>query len=137
MRNIASAALICGVILLSGCAGPSPEPTRSATPTPSATPLTEPEAIAKQTKTVVNLYSKLVCTNLAEHPDTDLNEAVDKVLATYATAGLSEEARVQVAHNVLEQSAAKDCPEQSERITEGLKDAPDEDFENDGGDIKG
>jgi hypothetical protein len=125
MRNIASAALICGVILLSGCAGPSPEPTpvatRSATPTPSATPLSEPEAIAKQTTTVVNLYSKMVCTNLADHPDVDLNTAVDKVLATYATEGLSEEARIQVAHNVLEQSAAKDCPEQSERILEGLQ----------------
>jgi hypothetical protein len=127
MRNIAPAALICGVILLSGCAGPSPEPvasaTRSATPTstPSATPLTEPEAVAKETTTVVNLYSKLVCTNLAENPDADLNAAVDKVLATYATEGLSEEARIQVAHNVLEQSAAKDCPDQTDRILDGLQ----------------
>jgi hypothetical protein len=125
MRNKASAALLCGVILLSGCSAASPEPTpvatRSATPTPSATPLSEPEAIAKQTTTVVNLYSKMVCTNLADHPDVDLNTAVDKVLATYATDGLSEDARIQVAHNVLEQSAAKDCPEQTERITEGLQ----------------
>jgi hypothetical protein len=122
MRTLASAALLCGVILLSGCAGPAPEPvasaTRSATPTPSATPLTEPEAVAKQTTTLVNLYSKLVCTNLAEHPDIDLNAAVDKVLATYATEGLSEEGRVQLAHNVLEQSAAKDCPEQTDRLEE-------------------
>ncbi|MBX0299892.1 hypothetical protein K2F54_07865 [Cryobacterium sp. 1639] len=120
MRTLASATVLLGVILLSGCTGPEPEPTRSATPTPSATPLTESQQITKQTRTVVNLYSKLVCTNLAEHPDTDLNVAVDKVLATYATEGLSEDARVQVAHNVLEQSAAKDCPDQTERILEGL-----------------
>jgi hypothetical protein len=125
MRNIASAALLCGVILLSGCsaadsttAAPTVTPTATATPTP--TPLTEPEEVAKQTTTAVNLYSKMVCTNLQERPDVDLNAAVDKVLATYATENLSEEARVELAHNVLEQSAAKDCPDQTERITEGL-----------------
>jgi hypothetical protein len=124
MRTFASATVLLGVILLSGCSAastPTAAPTtRTATPTPSATPLTEPEEVAKQTTTAVNLYSQMVCTNLEERPDVDLNAAVDKVLATYATENLSEEARVQLAHNVLEQSAAKDCPEQSERIAAQL-----------------
>jgi hypothetical protein len=121
-RSLASAALLCGVILLSGCTAgtPTAAPTRTATPTPTPTALTEPEEVAKQTTTAVNLYSKMVCTNLEERPDVDLNAAVDKVLATYATENLSEEGRVQLAHNVLEQSAAKDCPDQTERITEAL-----------------
>ncbi|MCU1447406.1 hypothetical protein [Cryobacterium sp.] len=127
MRKIAPAALLCGVILLSGCsaassptAAPSATATATATPTPSATPLTEPEEVTKQTTTAVNLYSQLVCTNLAENPDVDLNAAVDQLLATYATENLSEEARLQLAHNVLEQSAAKDCPDQTERIAAEL-----------------
>ncbi|MGY4859460.1 hypothetical protein [Cryobacterium sp. AP23] len=124
MRTIASATVLLGLILLSGCSAastPTAAPTtRTATPTPSATPLTEPEEVVKQTTTAVNLYSQMVCTNLEERPDVDLNAAVDKVLATYATENLSEEARVQLAHNVLEQSAAKDCPEQSERIAAQL-----------------
>jgi hypothetical protein len=121
MRTLASAALLCGVILLSGCtAASTAAPARTATPTPTATPLTEAEEVAKQTTTAVNLYSQLVCTNLAERPDVDLNAAVDKVLATYATENLSEDARVQLAHNVLEQSAAKDCPDQTERIASAL-----------------
>ena len=125
MRTLASAAILCGVILLSGCSNAgsttaAPTATHTATATPTPTPLTEPEEIAKQTTTAVNLYSKLVCSNLAERPDVDLNAAVDKVLATYATENLSEEGRVQLAHNVLEQSAAKDCPEQSERIAASL-----------------
>jgi hypothetical protein len=124
MRTFASATVLLGVILLSGCSAastPTAAPTtRTATPTPSATPLTEPEEVVKQTTTAVNLYSQMVCTNLEERPDVDLNAAVDKVLATYATENLSEEARVQLAHNVLEQSAAKDCPEQSERIAAQL-----------------
>ena len=69
---------------------------------------------------MVNLYSQVVCTNLTDHPDIDLNEAVDKVLATYATQGLSEESRVELAHRVLEQSAAKSCPDQSARVTADL-----------------
>jgi hypothetical protein len=125
MRTIASAALLCGVILLSGCTAAgsttaAPTPTRTATATPTPTPLTEPEEVEKQATTAVNLYSQLVCTNLEERPDVDLNAAVDKVLATYATENLSEEARVQLAHKVLEDSAAKDCPDQSERIAAGL-----------------
>ena len=127
MRTLASTAFLCGVILLSGCsaagsptAAPTATRTPTVTPTPSATPLTEPEEVAKQTTTAVSLYSQLVCTNLAERPDVDLNAAVDKVLATYGTENLSEEARVQLAHNVLEQSAAKDCPDQSARIAEAL-----------------
>ena len=125
MRTLASAALLCGVILLSGCtaadsATAAPTPTRTATATPTPTPLTEPEEVAKQTTTAVNLYSQLVCTNLAERPDVDLNAAVDQLLATYGTENLSEAARLQLAHNVLEQSAAKDCPDQSERIAAGL-----------------
>jgi hypothetical protein len=128
MRTLASAALLCGVILLSGCtAAGSPTagaPTESATPTatatPTPTPLTEPEEVEKQATTAVNLYSQMVCSNLEERPDVDLNAAIDKVLATYATENLSEEARVQLAHKVLEDSAAKDCPEQTQRIAEGL-----------------
>ena len=123
MRTLASATVLLGVILLSGCttaSTPSAAPTPSATATPTPTPLTEPEEVAKQTTTAVTLYSQMVCTNLEERPDVDLNAAVDKVLATYATENLSEEARVQLAHNVLEQSAAKDCPEQTERISEAL-----------------
>ncbi|TFD83895.1 hypothetical protein E3T61_20300 [Cryobacterium lactosi] len=69
---------------------------------------------------MVNLYSQVVCTNLADHPDLDLNYAVDKVLATYATEGLSEESRVELAHRVLEQSAAKSCPDQSGRVAADL-----------------
>ena len=125
MRTLASAALLCGVILLSGCtaassttAAPTSTPTATATPTP--TPLTEPEEVEKQATTAVNLYSQLVCTNLAERPDVDLNAAVDKVLATYATEGLSDESRVELAHRVLEQSAAKSCPDQSGRVTADL-----------------
>lgn len=125
MRTIASATVLLGVILLSGCSAAStptaaPSATATATPTPTPTPLTEPEEVTKQTTTAVNLYSKLVCTNLAENPDVDLNAAVDQLLATYGTENLSEEARLQLAHNVLEQSAAKDCPDQTERITAEL-----------------
>jgi hypothetical protein len=127
MRTLASATLLCGVILLSGCtaagsptAAPTASATRTATATPTPTPLTEPEEVEKQATTAVNLYSQMVCSNLEERPDVDLNAAVDQVLATYATENLSEEARVQLAHKVLEDSAAKDCPEQTERITEGL-----------------
>jgi hypothetical protein len=128
MRTLASAALLCGVILLSGCTAagsptagaPTASATRTPTATPTPTPLTEPEEVEKQATTAVNLYSQMVCSNLEERPDVDLNAAVDKVLATYATENLSEEARVQLAHKVLEDSAAKDCPEQTARITEGL-----------------
>jgi PBP1b-binding outer membrane lipoprotein LpoB len=123
MRTLASATVLLGVILLAGCttaSTPTAAPTPSATATPTPTPLTEPEEVAKQTTTAVSLYSQMVCTNLEERPDVDLNAAVDKVLATYATENLSEEARVQLAHNVLEESAAKDCPEQTDRITDAL-----------------
>ena len=117
---LTSAAILCGVILLSGCtpSTPTAAPTRTATPSP--TPLTQPQEVAKQTKTLVNLYSPLVCTNLADHPDIDLNEAVDKVLATYSTQNLTEESRVELAHRVLQESAAKSCPDQTARIEEGL-----------------
>jgi PBP1b-binding outer membrane lipoprotein LpoB len=120
MRLLAPATVLLGVILLSGCAAPAPTPTAPSTPKPSATALTEPQRLDKQTKTMVNLYSQVVCTNLAERPDLDLNAAVEKVLATYATEGLSEESRVELAHRVLEQSAAKSCPDQSERVTADL-----------------
>lgn len=120
MRLLAPATVLLGVILLSGCAAPAPTPTASSKPKPSPTALTEPQRLDKQTKTMVNLYSQVVCTNLAERPDLDLNAAVEKVLATYATEGLSEESRVELAHRVLEQSAAKSCPDQSERVTADL-----------------
>lgn len=122
MRLLAPATVLLGVILLSGCAAPAPTVTATpkATPTPTVTALTEPQLLDKQTKTMVNLYSQVVCTNLAERPDLDLNDAVDKVLATYATEGLSEESRVELAHRVLEQSAAKSCPDQSDRVTADL-----------------
>ena len=123
MRLLAPATVLLGVILLSGCAAdtiPTVKATPKATPTPTATALTEPQLLDKQTKTMVSLYSQVVCTNLAERPDIDLNEAVDKVLATYATEGLSEESRVELAHRVLEQSAAKSCPDQSARVTADL-----------------
>ncbi|ANP71466.1 hypothetical protein [Cryobacterium arcticum] len=122
MRLLAPATVLLGVILLSGCVAAQPVTTSTPTPTPTPTPtaLTEPQLLDKQTKTMVNLYSQVVCTNLADHPDIDLNEAVDKVLATYATEGLSEESRVELAHRVLEQSAAKSCPDQSARVTEDL-----------------
>lgn len=127
MRKLASATLLCGVILLAGCtaadtptAAPTASRTPTATPTPTPTPLTEPEEVAKQTTTAVSLYSQLVCSNLEENPDVDLNAAVDKLLATYATEGLSEESRLELAHNVLEQSAAKDCPDQAQRIADEL-----------------
>jgi len=120
MRLLAPATVLLGVILLAGCAAPAPTPTATSTPKPTATALTEPQLLDKQTKTMVNLYSQVVCTNLAERPDLDLNAAVDKVLATYATEGLSEESRVELAHRVLEQSAAKSCPDQSERVTADL-----------------
>lgn len=119
MRALASSTCLLAVILLSGCAA-----TPVATPTPSATksaaPLTESQLLDKQTKTMVNLYSQVVCTNLVDNPDIDLNAAVDKVLATYATEGLSEASRIELAHRVLEQSAAKSCPDQSERVTADL-----------------
>jgi len=120
MRLLAPATVLLGVILLSGCV--AAQPVKTATPTPSPTPsaLTEPQLLDKQTKTMVNLYSQVVCTNLTDHPDIDLNAAVDKVLATYATQGLSEASRIELAHRVLEQSAAKSCPEQSARVTEDL-----------------
>lgn len=120
MRLLAPATVLLGVILLAGCAAPAPTPTATSTPKPTATALTEPQLLDKQTKTMVNLYSQVVCTNLAERPDLDLNAAVEKVLATYATEGLSEESRVELAHRVLEQSAAKSCPDQSERVTADL-----------------
>lgn len=120
MRLLAPATVLLGVILFAGCAAATPTATPKATPTPTATALTEPQLLDKQTKTMVNLYSQVVCTNLAERPDLDLNDAVEKVLATYATEGLSEESRVELAHRVLEQSAAKSCPEQSERVTADL-----------------
>lgn len=127
MRKLASATFLLGVILLSGCsaagsptAAPTATKTPTATATPTPTPLTEPEEVAEQTTTAVTLYSQLVCTNLSENPDVDLNVAVDQLLSTYATENLSEEARVQLAHNVLEQSAAKDCPDQTDRITAEL-----------------
>ena len=120
MRLLAPATVLLGVILLSGCAAPAPTPTATSTPKPTATALTEPQLLDKQTKTMVNLYSQVVCTNLTDHPDIDLNAAVDKVLATYATQGLSEASRIELAHRVLEQSAAKSCPEQSARVTEDL-----------------
>jgi len=118
---LTSAAILCGVILLSGCTSgtPTAAPTKSATPTPTS--LTQAQEVAKQTKTLVNLYSPLVCTNLADRPDIDLNEAVDKVLDTYATQNLNEKSRVELAHRVLEESAAKSCPEQSDRISEQLE----------------
>ena len=120
---LTSAAILCGVILLSGCTAastPTAAPTATKSATPSPTPLTQPEEVEKQATTLVNLYSPLVCTNLADHPDIDLNEAVDKVLATYATENLDEESRVALAHRVLEDSAAKSCPDQTARIEEGL-----------------
>lgn len=120
MRLLAPATVLLGVILLAGCAAPAPTPTVTSTPKPTATALTEPQLLEKQTKTMVNLYSQVVCTNLAERPDLDLNAAVEKVLATYATEGLSEESRVELAHRVLEQSAAKSCPDQSARVTADL-----------------
>jgi PBP1b-binding outer membrane lipoprotein LpoB len=124
MRKLASATLLCGVILLAGCtSAPAPVATstaKTATPTPTPTALTEPQLLDKQTTTMVSLYSQVVCTNLAERPDIDLNEAVAKVLTTYATEGLSEGSRVELAHRVLEQSAAKSCPDQSARVTEDL-----------------
>jgi PBP1b-binding outer membrane lipoprotein LpoB len=123
MRLLASTTLLCGVILLTGCSS-APAPvattTKTATATPTPTALTEPQQLDKQTKTMVNLYSQVVCTNLAERPDIDLNAAVDKVLATYATEGLSEASRVELAHRVLEQSAAKSCPDQTDRVTADL-----------------
>jgi hypothetical protein len=110
--------------MLAGCANaPAPVATstiKTATPTPTPTALTEPQLLDKQTTTMVSLYSQVVCTNLAERPDLDLNEAVDKVLAAYATEGLSEQSRVELAHRVLEQSAAKSCPDQSERVAADL-----------------
>ena len=92
------------------------EPTATATPTPTAK--TEQQILDESVKTYVSLYSQLVCTNLAEHPTADLNDAVDKVLAQYATVGLSDESRVELAHRVLTESAAKSCPEQSERVSQ-------------------
>ena len=126
MRLLASTTVFLAAIVLSGCVASSPTATatRSAsptpTPTPTATALTEPELLDKQTTTMVTLYSQIVCTNLTEHADIDLNAAVDKVLATYATEGLSEASRVELAHRVLEQSAAKSCPDQSERVMADL-----------------
>ena len=120
MRLLASATALLGVILLSGCVAAQPVKTATPTPSPTPTALTEPQLLDKQTKTLVNLYSQVVCTNLAEHPDIDLNAAVDKVLATYATQGLSEASRIELAHRVLEQSAAKSCPDQSARVTQDL-----------------
>ena len=120
MRLLAPATVLLGVILLSGCVAAQPVTTSTPKPSPTPTALTEPQLLDKQTKTMVNLYSQVVCTNLADHPDIDLNEAVDKVLATYATQGLSEQSRVELAHRVLEQSAAKSCPDQSARVTEDL-----------------
>ncbi|WP_130176330.1 hypothetical protein [Cryobacterium sp. SO1] len=131
MRTLASTILLCVVILLTGCTvagtpsaapttGRTPVATTTATPTPTPSALSEPEEVAKQTTTVVSLYSQLVCTNLAERPDLDLNAAVDQLLSGYATEGLSEESRLELAHNVLEQSAAKDCPDQAQRIQDGL-----------------
>jgi len=120
MRLLAPATALLGVILLSGCVAAQPVKTATPTPSPTPTALTEPQLLDKQTKTLVNLYSQVVCTNLAEHPDIDLNAAVDKVLATYATQGLSEASRIELAHRVLEQSAAKSCPDQSARVTQDL-----------------
>jgi len=120
MRLLAPATALLGVILLSGCVAAQPAKTAAPTPSPTPTALTEPQLLDKQTKTMVNLYSQVVCTNLTDHPDIDLNAAVDKVLATYATQGLSEASRIELAHRVLEQSAAKSCPEQSARVTEDL-----------------
>ena len=68
----------------------------------------------------LSLYSQVVCSSLADHPEIDLNAAVDKVLATYATEGLSEASRVELAQRVLEQSAAASCPDQSERVSAEL-----------------
>lgn len=126
MRPLATTTVLLGLVLLSGCAAATTATTATptATPTPTATqsaaPLTEPQLLDKQTKTMVSLYSQLVCTNLAEHPDIDLNAAVDRVLESYSTEGLSEASRIELAHRVLEQSAAKSCPDQSARIEEGL-----------------
>lgn len=138
MRTLAPTTCLLALLLLSGCAAgtptadststTTPHATRAptATPTPSApapeatAPLTEPEQLDKQTKTAVSLYSEIVCSNLANHPEIDLNAAVDKVLASYATEGLSEASRLELAQRVLEQSAAASCPDQSERVAAEL-----------------
>ncbi|TFC05559.1 hypothetical protein E3O42_03125 [Cryobacterium adonitolivorans] len=135
MRPLAPATVLLGIILISGCAAsaptPTPTPTHSATPTPTPSTetqaqlpdeqaQTEPQLVEKQTNTMVNLYSQVVCSNLTERPDLDLNAAVDKMLSTYATEGLSAQSREELAHRVLEESAAKSCPDQVERVTEGL-----------------
>lgn len=139
MRVLAPTTCLLALLLLSGCAAgtPTADPTRTAKPTatPTATPmpsapetaapetaapLTEPEQLAKQTQTAVGLYSQVVCSNLAEHPSIDLNAAVEMVLKSYATEGLSEASRVELAQRVLEQSAAASCPDQSERVTANL-----------------
>jgi len=120
MRLLAPATCVLAVVLLAGCAASTPVTSPTPTATKSAAPLTEPQLLDKQTKTMVNLYSQVVCTNLTDNPDIDLNAAVDKVLATYATEGLSEASRIELAHRVLEQSAAKSCPDQSERVASDL-----------------
>ena len=138
MRVLAPTTCLLALLLLSGCAagtstaGPSrtAKPTATSTTTPTVTPtpsepataapLTEPEQLEKQTQTAVGLYSQVVCANLAEHPNIDLNAAVQMVLKSYATEGLSEASRVELAQRVLEQSAAESCPDQSERVTADL-----------------
>lgn len=120
MRLLAPATCVLAAVLLTGCAASTPVASPTPTATKSAAPLTEPQLLDKQTKTMVNLYSQVVCTNLTDNPDIDLNAAVDKVLATYATEGLSEASRIELAHRVLEQSAAKSCPDQSERVASDL-----------------
>lgn len=98
---------------------PSTAPTSTPSASATAAPVqSEQEILDDTVRTTVSLYSELVCTNLAEHPSVNLDDAVEQVLAQYNTVGLSENSRVDMAHRVLIDSSAKSCPDQTERVSE-------------------
>ena len=62
----------------------------------------------------------MVCSKLAELPDTDVNNMVARVLELTAADGFTDEMRAERARRVLTDAAAQDCPDQSARIAADL-----------------
>jgi len=143
MRSLASTAVLCGLILLTGCTQNPPHDASSPTPTPSTSsapaaakpsPAAPPPApvnpieqvfphedvLDEAVRATVLLYSQLVCNTLAERPTIDANDLVDQVLSQYPTPDLTEEERIEMAHQMLRESVDTKCTDQDARITRDL-----------------
>ncbi|PJJ55572.1 hypothetical protein [Compostimonas suwonensis] len=122
MRLAKPTIVVLTALLLAGCAGaPTPAPTATKTSTPTPTSLTEQQKADQLVTTNVNLYGKLVCGKLAELPDANVNDLVAKVLEMYPAGNVPEDQKLGLARRALTESAAKFCPEQSERIATDLQ----------------